>query len=367
MDDLTKQNINQKAKEHLLDFIDQITPHFNTFFQSQKDRAVKISPIAVGMVERYENFIGGKRLRGALTKLGYDIYGGSETEDILKVASIIEFIHGFALMHDDIYDQDDVRRKNPAMHKQFENVFDEKYAESKRDKELYGISMATNLGDIGSYYSNIVLTNTNFPPELKLKFLKRLSEIVIQTVYGQAMDITFELDNVPLEERVMRIHEYKTAYYTISGPLQYGALLAGVDEKDERYLALEEYGIPVGIAFQLRDDELGMFSQQEKFGKPIFSDLRQGKNTLLFSKAFEKANEEQYELLYSMHGNSNVTEEDLKKVNQIIIDTGALEYSKNLSRELVKKGKEQITKITDDKKHQDLLDLIADFVITRDK
>jgi geranylgeranyl diphosphate synthase type I len=165
----------------------------------------------------------------------------------------------------------------------------------------------------------------------------------------------------------MDIHKFKTAFYTIPGPLQYGAILAGVAEHDPRYKALEEYGIPVGIAFQLRDDELGMFSQQEKFGKPIYSDLRQGKNTVLFAKAFENANEEQLKVLNVMHGNPDVKEEDLHVINEILIETGALKYSEDLSRTLVEEGKAHINKITDNKNYKELLDLVADFVVTRDK
>lgn len=368
MEQSQKELINKKAKEYLISFISEVSPYFDEFFSKQKKIASQVSPVALDMAERYESYIGGKRLRGALTKIGYDLFGGQQKADILKVSSIIELIHGFALMHDDIYDEDEIRRNNPAMHIQYQQVFEKSNANSKkRNKELYGISMATNLGDIGSYYSNLVLLDTDFDAEFKLRFLRRLSEIVIQTVYGQAMDITFELDKVPSEEKVMWVHEKKTAWYTVPGPLQYGALLAGVEENDERYTALADFGVPVGIAFQLRDDELGMFSKQSEFGKPIFSDLRQGKNTVLFAKAFENASKEQYEFLYSVHGNSNVGAQDLEKVNEILVDTGALEYSQKLSWDLVEKGKSFIPKITANKNHQDLLELLANYVVTREK
>ena len=365
MEQAARETINQKAKEYLLDFIDQVTPVFKAFFEEQRTVAANINPIAVDMVDRYADYIGGKRLRGALTKLGYDLFGGTQTQDILKVSTIIEMIHGFALMHDDIYDQDRMRRKKPAMHVQFETLFDEIHQNEHRHKDLYGISMATNLGDIGSYFSNLVLANTQFDAEEKINFLRRLSEVVIQTVYGQAMDITFELESRPQEDKVMLIHKYKTAYYTIPGPLQYGAILAGLDRADSRFTAIEDYGVPVGIAFQLRDDELGMFSTSEKFGKPIFSDLRQGKNTLLFSYAFEHANDAQLKTLLETHGNQNVNDTDLQRVNKILIDTGAVDYSQKLCWDLVSQGKKHISKVTDDAKSQELLDLVADYVVTR--
>lgn len=367
MDNKTREIINNTSIDYLKAYIKDVKPYFEQFFLKQKEMALEVDPMAVELVNKYQEYIGGKHLRGALTKLGYDMYGGTQTEDILKVSSIIDVIHSFALMHDDIYDQDDLRRKRPAMHIQFEQEFDKSVANGTiRDKELYGISMATNLGDAGSYYANLILLDTNFDAELKLKFLNRLSRIIIQTVYGQALDIEHELSEKPTEESVMLIHERKTAWYTIPGPLQYGALLAGIEEDDSRYKAIERYGVPVGIAFQLRDDELGMFSKPEKFGKPIYSDLRQGKNTLLFAKAFENASEAELKELKAAHGNSDVNEEDLQRVNEILINTGALAYSKELSAKLVEEGKKHIKDITDDKDYQDKLELVADFMITRE-
>ncbi|MBP7928165.1 polyprenyl synthetase family protein [Patescibacteria group bacterium] len=359
--------VNQKAKEHLLDYISKVSPHFDSFFASQKEVSKNINEIALDMVVRYEDFIGGKRLRGALTKLGYDLFGGSPAfeEDVLKASSIIEIIHGFGLMHDDIMDEDELRRSKPTMHIQYEHVFDAKFSNSVRKKKLYGTAMAINVGDLGAFYANLIIDGTNFDPEIKMRFLKRVSQVVIQTVHGQGLDVTYELDSPPTEARVMDIHKFKTSFYTVPGPLQYGAILAGVSLEDPRYLALEKFGVPIGIAFQLRDDELGMFSTPEKFGKPIYSDLRQGKNTLLFAKAFELATPEQLAFLSSVHGNANVTESDLKKVNQILEESGSVAYSRELSWKLVEEGKLYIKDITQDPKQVELLEVLANYVVTR--
>ena len=367
MDAEKRDHINQAVISHLKEYISEVSPYLEEFFQKQRINAAKISPIAEDMVARFEDFIGGKRLRGSLTKLGYEIFGGKPTNDIYKASAIIEIIHGFGLMHDDIMDEDELRRKKPTMHIQYENLHADKYSDSKRDQKLFGTSMALNVGDLGPFYANLIIEDTDFAPEIKMGFLKRLSEIVIQTVHGQGLDVSSEQDNKPDEDTVMDIHKFKTAFYTISGPLQYGAILAGADTSDPRYQALEEFGIPVGIAFQLRDDELGMFSKSEKFGKPIYSDLRQGKNTVLFAKAFENASAEQLEILEAAHGNPDVTEEDLQKVNQILEDTGAVEYSQEISWDLVAQGKEHVSQITDNPEHKEMLDLVADFVVSRDK
>jgi len=129
--------------------------------------------------------------------------------------------------------------------------------------------------------------------------------------------------------------------------------------------AIEEFGLPIGIAFQLRDDELGMFSDEKTLGKPADSDLKEGKNTLLFVKALELGNKEQKKFLKYARGNPNLTLKEVEKVRRILIDTEALAYSQNLSRELVEKGKKFIPQITRDPKLQDTLRKMADFMVQR--
>ncbi len=367
MDDNSRAEINKNANEYLVGYISKVSPHFDNFFNSQKDFSKRIAPVALDMVERFDAFLGGKRLRGSLTKLGYDLFGGVECDDIYKASMVSEVIHGFGLIHDDIMDEDELRRSRPTMHIQYQNVHKEKFPHSKRSQKLYGTSMAINVGDLGPFYANLIINDTKFDPELKIRFLRRVSEVVIQTVQGQGLDVSYEQDETPSEEKVMAIHKFKTAFYTIPGPMQYGAILAGADESSTQYKAIEEYGLPLGIAFQLRDDELGMFSNQKELGKPIYSDLRQGKNTVLFAKAFENANPEQLKFLRSVHGNQDVKESDLKRVNEILIETGALEYSQKLSWKLVEEGKKHIAKITSDPKQRELLATLADYVVTREK
>ncbi len=358
--------INQKIKALLNGYVDEVTPYFKEFFLEQKEYARKISPIALDMVERYENFLGGKRLRGYLTKKSYEMFAGEKDYDISYASLFVEAIHGFALVHDDIMDKDDLRRGEPTVHVQYEDLHDKSYPLGKNRKH-YALSMAVNTGDLGVFFANLLVEKTNFPSERKMKLIKRMSEVFINTIYGQGLDVSFEEKEGILEEEVLQVHKYKTAYYTVTGPLQFGAILAGVDEADPRYKATEGYGLPVGVAFQLKDDEMGLFSSEERMGKPIYSDLRQGKVTLLFAKAFENADQEELEFLKSVHGNPNAKKEDLEKVKEIVVKTGALQYSQDLSEKLVIEGNKFIPEITKDKEYQELLNLISEFVISREK
>jgi geranylgeranyl diphosphate synthase type I len=162
----------------------------------------------------------------------------------------------------------------------------------------------------------------------------------------------------------MRIHHYKSANYTITGPLQYGALFAGVDEKNIE--VLEKYGLPVGIAFQLRDDELGLFSNEDQLGKPVGSDIKENKNTILKIKALEGANAKDEAFLSEAYGRRNLSKREVDRVRKITISTGALAYSQKLSRKLVEEGKKFVPQITSDSELQDTLVNMADFMIERE-
>lgn len=356
-----------KAEDYLKQYIEGSAPYSDHFFLQQKKIATGVSPIAAEMVEIYRRFLGGKRLRGALTYGSYKMFGGQREEDILQASLIIEIIHAFGLIHDDIMDEDRLRRGQPTAHVQYEDSLKEKSGIklSKNNPQHFGLSMALDLGDLGPFFSNLILYQTKFSPKTKMDFLEVLSETIVTTIYGQGLDINFELDPNPTQDKVLKVHLYKTANYTVIGPLRYGAVLAGVSKKSPIFKALEGYGRPVGIAFQLRDDELGMFSSEKKLGKPVDSDLREGKNTLLFSKAFENGNPEQISFLRYAHGNKNLTERDLEKARGVIVETGALEFSQKESHRLVEEGKKHIPEITRDKHSQELLAVLADYVVKR--
>lgn len=354
------------AEECLKDYIHKSRPHVDSFFDSLSKKAGLVSPLAVEMVNIFHNFIGGKRLRGALTYFSYKMFGGQLETDILKASTIIEIIHSFALMHDDIMDEDDLRRGQPTIHKQYEKIFKERYHDNpKKNPAHFGLSMAIDAGDLGPFLANLIIYETDFSAQIKMEFLKILSETIVTTVYGQALDITFESETKPTLDEILKVHLYKTANYTITGPLGYGAVLAGISPKNKVFKALGDYGRPVGIAFQLRDDELGMFSSEKVLGKSVDSDLKEGKNTLLFLKAFENGNQKEVDFLRFAHGNHNLKKLDVEKVRKIVLKTGSLKHSQQESRRLVEQGKKFIGKITSDVYYVDLLGKIADYVIER--
>ncbi len=358
-----------QAKQYLKQYVEKAESEFKKYFKEKVSTAVQITEdeeqeihIPRQMMGVYQDFCnGGKKVRGSLIHLGYLCTAGEEVEEIVKASIAMEIIHAGLLMHDDIMDKDEVRRGSKTIHLCYRD-FHRKYLE-KGDDDHYGISMAIDLGDIGFVLCFDILSEVDLPSENKIKAINFLSQTLLRTAFGQGLDVTYELTENISEEDVMRVHLNKTAHYTISGPLSVGALLAGADQK--KLKAIEKFGIPVGIAFQLRDDELGLFSSEETLGKPIGSDVREGKLTVLRIKALENANEEDKEFLEYAYGNRDLTDEEVERVREITKETGALEYSEKISRELVEKGKKHVSEITSDPEHQDTLLNLADFMITR--
>lgn len=357
-----------EAKPYLKNYIARADKFLVKFFDTKIGEVKNIGKggrgalMAVDMLKRYKRFIsGGKKLRGALIQLGYEIAGKKKSE-VLEASTCIEIIHSFLLMHDDIQDLDTLRRSFPTVHKQYET--EHKNLKSKRDAFHYGISMGINMGDLGAYLGMEVLLRSKLDESRKLKAAIYLSRLLQRVAYGQGLDVTYEQMSNITEHDVMQVHLHKTSIYTVEGPLKIGSLLGGLSQR--RIEAIEKFGKPVGIAFQLRDDELGIFSEEETLGKPIGSDVREGKNTLLRIKALENSKAGDKKILLNAYGNRHISEEEVRKVQDVTIKTGALDYSQKLARKLVEKGKKFIPEITSSSELQDTLSNMADFMILRD-
>lgn len=343
-----------KFIQYLLQYNKDVAPLIEKIFNQERDRVSKITPMAGRMVDDYKEFmLGGKKLRGYEIFLGYQMFGGKNIKVGLTASLVIEIIHSFLLMHDDFMDQDDLRRGKPTIHR--------KYA--VKHGNHYGESMAVTLGDEGCFFAYRILNSLKLPADRLSRATQFLSQVLIDVGLGQALDMTYEEEKNLTEEAVIQVHRFKTAEYTIPGPLSIGAILAGADQK--KLKAIKNFGIPVGIAFQIRDDELGMFSSEKELGKPVDSDLKEGKITLLIVKALEKASGKEKKFLQHAHGNQHLSLEEVKRVREIIEQTGAYDYSHNLARKFSQEGKEFIPQVTSDPKFRELLSQLADFVVER--
>ncbi len=305
---------------------------------------------------------GGKRVRASFMYYGYRAAGGKELEKISEAAMSIELINIFLLIHDDIIDRDDLRHGVETIHKKYERLARKYY--KKVDPVHFGESLALVAGDMAAAFGNEIIFNSKFTPGNKQRALLKLQEIVTNTVSGEILDVMLEAKGYATEREILEVHWNKTAKYTVEGPLHLGALLAGAEINQLDILT--NYAIPVGIAFQIQDDILGAFGNEKKLGKPVCSDLREGKQTLLVAKALEFGNKSEQKIIKNLLGKKDAGQKEINKFRGIVKNTGSLKYSQDLAKKYVGEGKAAIVKSNFDQKTQEFLTGIADYIVNRE-
>ncbi|HBB36432.1 MAG: hypothetical protein UX02_C0004G0060 [Candidatus Moranbacteria bacterium GW2011_GWC1_45_18] len=352
------------AKIELQNYKKTLDRSLAQYFAKKLREMREVGPSAKDAVKCIRDLIlaGGKRVRAGFMYWGYRAAGGNDFEKIIEASMSIELTHIFLLIHDDIIDRDDFRHGVQTIHKRYEGLAKKFY--KKAEPKHFGDSMAIVAGDMAAAFGNEIIFNSRFSPERKQKALLKLQEIVVNTVSGEILDVMLEAKGRATEKEIIEVHRNKTAKYTVEGPLHLGALLAGADEKILKVLS--EYAVPVGIAFQIQDDILGAFGNEKKLGKPVCSDLREGKQTLLIVKALENSDVKQKKLVKKLLGNKNVSESDIESFRRVIRETGSFEYSQNLARKYVEEGKAAIEKSDFNREVKAFLIGIADYIVKRE-
>jgi geranylgeranyl diphosphate synthase, type I len=351
-------------KETLEDFKKKVDKEIIAFF----DKTIKetrgkdaIISDALGYVKKF-TLAGGKRIRPALMYYGYIGAGGKEKEKMLKTSVSIELIHMFLLMHDDIIDRDIERHGKETVNRRYEKLGEKLFPQ--KNAKHFGTSVALIIGDMIAALGNQILFDSGFNEKNIMKALSGLQSIISYTVIGEVKDFYIEYKGKATEKDVMDMYEYKTAKYTIEGPLHLGAVLGGSDEKLLK--SISAYSIPVGIAFQIQDDILGIFGDEKKLGKEVGSDIEEGKITILVTKVWEKANRQQRKIFDGILGKQNLTKNEIEIFKNIVREAGALNYAKKLSDEYIKKGKKELEKMNLSKETKDFLRGMADYITQRE-
>lgn len=272
---------------------------------------------------------GGKRVRPAFCCWGYLAAGGENPvpDWVLRAAASLDLLHVSALIHDDVMDDSDTRRGQPAAHLQLATRHGR--GERRGSASDFGRAGAVLLGDLLLMWS-VEMLNTCGAPGVRLAAAQPLAAAVrAEVTAGQYLDITAQTlpplaarqDPAGVLARIARVVEYKTARYTVVRPLQIGAALGGGDQ--QLLDTLGRYGSAVGRAFQYRDDVLGVFGDEEVTGKPAGGDLAEGKFTVLVAKAMASASESDAVELDRLLGRP-LTASGLDRAREIIAESGAL-------------------------------------------
>jgi geranylgeranyl diphosphate synthase type I len=350
------------AKETLMKFVPLIDEKLKKYWdeemalnfgynQKQKELVAKMLTHS-----QEHNLRPAKRIRAAFVYYGH-MLGKPVAENIWKPAMAVELVHTALLMHDDMMDNDEVRRGQPTTHKFFEN-----------GDSHYGESMAINTGDAVLELGQELLVNADFEPKLVIKATQKLLRGITNTAWGQAYDITVEkiIDQCS-EDDVITVHKAKTAIYTYENPLFIGAILAGME--GDVFDILADYSMDGGVAFQLQDDILGVFGDPEKTGKSANSDLLQEKVTLLILKTLKDGTAEQIENLKKVWGKRTADQIDIDKAKQAIVDSGSLQYSRGISKDYARKAVVTAQKLRELSLNTEAIDFIqgvAEYMVERE-
>lgn len=285
---------------------------------------------------------GGKRIRGALLCQAYFGAGGKEKNKIIKAAAAIELVHMFFLVHDDIMDRGKLRHGEKTLSVIF---FGKKQKSLSVDEAgHFGNSIAMITGDMLYVMANKLILESGFSDAVVIQSLTQIQSIVETTIAGQSQDVWIAHEKNATEKEILNMYKNKTARYTFEGPLYVGAMLAG--QNDRKFLqCLSNYAVPVGIAFQIQDDILGIFGNKQKTGKLAVSDIEEGKRSIIVTKAFREADLKQKKQLDSILGKKNLKNKEIKTFQDTLKSTGALEYSKKMTAAYLAKGKKEIKKI----------------------
>ncbi|MFH1511631.1 MAG: polyprenyl synthetase family protein [Candidatus Woesearchaeota archaeon] len=344
-------------KELMQKYKQMIDSRLEAFFEERLRRAGRVASVGAEALETLKDFSlkGGKRIRPMLCIFSYKGFGGSNERAIVDAAIAIELMESYLLIHDDIIDQDDLRRGYLTVHKVYE---------AKSKDQHYGTSMAIVVGDIAAALGSEAILNAEFQAKKKILALEKFNRVIVNTCFGQMLDIKSEREQVT-EEDVLRIHALKTAVYTIEGPLHIGALLAGASQKQLEKLS--DFAMPLGKAFQLQDDILGLFGARQRIGKPVGSDIREGKKTILVLKALEKVHAQERKFLLHCLGNKSITEKEVHRVQDIVKSTGSLEYSQRLMQAYLEHAQRALKSTRMNSQGRKFLEYIAQYIANRDK
>lgn len=274
----------------------------------------------------------GKRVRPLVMLASCFGYGGdARSAEMIRIAAVIEMMHSFLLIQDDIIDRSTLRRGGKALHV----VCGVRYGRGSHNPDI-GSSLALILSDVLFSGAVGIIAGTKIPPRAKDRFLNIFAETYEITSWGQVLDILNSASRKIHSpgETALRIATMKTAYYTVYFPMLMGYALAGRDSARERGL-IREFSLPAGLAFQVRDDILGIFGNEGATGKPSDSDILEGKMTLLVDGAIERLEGRDRERFIALFTKKKKEKRDVAHIRALIRESGSLDAARRRHGELV--------------------------------
>ena len=320
------------ARGTLLQVREQVHSELTSYLTLQREYLSGIGSELIPVCDALESFLleGGKRLRPLFAYAGFTATGKVPTPADIRAFTSLELLQACALIHDDLMDRSDTRRGKPAIHRHFENLHQSEAMNGLADQ--FGESAAVLLGDLALVWSDHLLHTSGVSDAALLSVLSVHDEMRIELMAGQYLDVREAGEKTPSVDRSLRIARYKSGKYTIERPLHLGASLAITNHKERSQLinVLSAYGLPLGEAFQLRDDILGIFGDPSVTGKPAGDDIREGKRTVLMAMTLERADLKTSTKITAALGRADLTSDQIEDIRGLITATGAVKDVEDL-------------------------------------
>ncbi len=292
------------------------------FLTAREEQLVALDARLAPVVRSVRDLVlaGGKRMRAAFVYWGYRAGGAPHTERLWHTAAAFELLQSFALIHDDVMDRSVRRRGRPAVHVALASHHDA--AALRGDGDWFGVGGAILAGDLAFVWADELFDAAPVDTADRERARHVFTDLRTELMAGQYLDLLLAASVDADPAQALRVALLKAGRYTVTRPLQVGAALAGVDPQLDA--ALVSYGDAVGVAFQLRDDVLGLFGDPGDTGKGVLDDLRQGKRTMVMLEALALADDRQRRVLDAALGNPDIDERDAARVRAVVRDCGAL-------------------------------------------
>ncbi|MDD4182466.1 MAG: polyprenyl synthetase family protein [Candidatus Omnitrophica bacterium] len=297
----------------------------------------KISPLLFNHIEDF-TLRRGKRIRPVLFIVGFRGFSNKIPPGLYKSAISCELLHDFMLIHDDVIDKSETRRGKPSMHAMLNA-----YLSSKKRAKFNGEDLSIVVGDVIFALSLHTFLSIKQNYREKERALRILLDAAMYTGSGEFIELLSGIKSVGEinKKDIYKIYDLKTAYYTFSAPLMMGAVLAKAEKKEIDKLF--KYGIYLGRAFQIKDDILDMFAEEDQIGKSTLTDLKEAKKTIPIWYAYKNSDNKDRKFIEKILSKDNANKNDLKKIREITVNTGALNCSKTEISFFLNKAKEAIS------------------------
>lgn len=333
------------------------------FLDAEYQHARQVDPAYEKLIATIKEYVlaGGKRLRPYLCMVSYMGYGGEKAADAAVMATAWELLHTAMLVHDDIIDRDTIRHGQLNI----TGKYQQEYAkQSNKHAEHYANSSALLAGDLLISASHKIILQSQLPAEQKVKLLQYLNDVIFDVCGGELMDTETALFAINQTD-ARKIAQYKTASYSFEYPMISGAYLAGASEQE--LAKIKVLGSKLGLAFQMIDDLLGVFGDKQATGKTTDGDIRERKHTVLVQQAYAKlsgADREELVALYDV--SSDLSDSDIARVRQLLVDSGAREYITNEARKLTTESELLIDELAMSSAAKDILHALVAKLLKRD-